>query len=530
MRPRIVTLFGLVAIGVAVSACGPEPPERWFEPLDFRPLDVGDRQVFVSTAAQRAVALDPVRDGDEIRLDISVQPVGTEAGSAAVSTDGRNYYVIDEENEVLGIVDSTSGERTEVELDSAFDRIAVDPQGEFLVLYFSGDSDRNIVARNLNEIGVVDLRAATPTAEFLTLASRPQSIAFAPPFTMDGADQRMGAILSANEVTVVDFEELAEPEDALREVPLTVSEADQVKTPRDVQFDVTPEEGEEDVIRVYVLASGSSDITEITVQPSVLEESPRKLDLAVNQLAAGQNPRAMRLLELPAGSRLLAIDGRQPRFTIVDVASGEGATFDLPITAAATSLEVFNTTIEENGETVPETRVLAFTPNSSLVAVIRPETIAVAGDEPTLGRSVEAIRLERRPSRIELAEEQPDRALVFHTGAQAGFSILDLRKNNDIPIQGGTLRDVHFDGTFAYATFQTLSNFTVFGLDGHPTNFDLPEPGLDIFLDVEDELLLVRHQDPSGMFTVLDANEPTPENARVYRGVFTHELLDQELR
>jgi DNA-binding beta-propeller fold protein YncE len=515
---------------IVAAACGPEPPDRWFQPLDFRGLDVGDRQVYVSNTAQRAVALDPVRDGDEIRLDISVQPVGTEPGASAVATDGETYYVVDEENEVLGIVDSASGDRTEVELDSAFDRIAVDPHGDFLVLYFSGDSDGTIVARNLNEIGVVDLRSNTPSAEFLTLASRPRAIEFAPPFTLEGNDQRMAAVLSANEVTILDLEELAEPEDALREVPLTISEADQVKTPRSIAFDVTPADGEEDVVRVYVLADNSSDITEITVQPAVLEDSPRKLDLAVNQLAAGQNPVAMELLELPAGSRLLAIDGNQPRFTIVDVASGEGATFDLPMTQAARSMKVYTTTIQEDGEEVPETRVLAYSPGSALVSVIRPETIAVAGDEPTLGRSVEAVRLERRPQRIEFADEASDRALVFHDGAQAGFTILDLRKNVDIPIQGGTLRDVHFDGTFAYATFQTLNNFTVFGLDGHPTNFDLPRSGQDIFLDVEDELLLVRHNDPLGMFTVLDANEPTPENARVYEGVFTHELLDQELR
>jgi hypothetical protein len=237
----------------------------------------------------------------------------------------------------------------------------------------------------------------------------------------------------------------------------------------------------------------------------------------------------MLLLELPGGTRLLAVDATAPRFTLVDVTSGESATFDLPMTAPATELAVFDTTIEVDGEPQPETRVLAYSTNSPLVSVIRPETIAVAGDEPTLGRSVEAIRLERTPSRIELAEGQPDRAIVFHDGASAGFTILDLRKNNDIPIQGGTLRDVHFDGTFAYAVFQTLNNFTIFGLDGHPTNFELPASGVDVFLDVEDELLLIRHNDPSGTFTVLDATEPTPQNARVYENVFLHELLDQEI-
>lgn len=522
----------ILAISLAFAAsvgCADELPGRWFQDADFQPLNVGDRQVYVSSATQRAVVVDPVRDGDEVRLDITVQPAGNTPGATAVAVDEKTYYVVDEENQLLGIVDSSTGDREDVELDSAFDRIAVDPWGDFLVLYFSGQSNGTIVARNLNEIGIVDLRRGTPSAEFLTLASRPEAIEFAPPFTFDGAEQRLGTVLSANEVTVIDFEELDDEEDALREVPLTISEADQVKRPVSIAFDVTPLEDEPDVVRVYVLADNSNDITEISVQPAVLEDAERKLDLAVNQLAAGNSPHRMLLLELPAGTRLMAIDGAAPRFTIVDVASGESATFDLPMTQSAQELRVYETSIEVDGEIQPETRVLAYSPNSPLVSVIRPETIAVAGDEPTLGRSVEAIRLDRNPSKIEFADGQPDRAIVFHPGASAGFSILDLRKNNDIPIQGGTLSDVYFDGSFAYAVFQTLENLTIFGLDGHPTNFDLPDRGVDVFLDIEDELLLIRHPSETGMFTVLDANEPTPENARVYQNVFLHQLFDQEI-
>lgn len=512
-----------------VTACSEEPPARWDQLATFTPLDLADRQVYLSTTAQRAVILDPIRTADGVALDIKVEPTGGDLGVSGVSSDGSRFYAVDEDSETLLIGDGETGEITRLELDAAYDRIAVDPEGDFLLLYFSGETDGTIVARNLNEVGIVDLRAAQPTAEFLTLSSRPLDVRFAPPVTLDGAAQRFAAVLSANEVTLLDLEELDNVDDALREVPLTISEADQVRRPVSVQFDVTPTEEEPNVVKLYILAEASDDITEVSIQPSVLPDAPRKLDLAVNQLAAGSTPGKMILLELPSGTRMIAIDRTRPRFTIVDVASGEGATFDLPMTGAATDMLVYDTTIEVDGQDLPETRVLAYSTSSPLVSVIRPETIAVSGDEPTLGRSVEAIRLERTPSSIRLAEGQPDRAIAFHEGVSAGFTILDLRKNNDIPIQGGTLRDVHFDGTFAYATFRSLENLTIFGLDGHPTNFDLPAVGVDVFFDTEDELLLIRHNGRDGMFTVLDANEPTPENARVYDNVFFTDIFDQEL-
>lgn len=520
-------LLAFFAVGLSVG-CADEPPPRWNEPVGLTELDLAASQVFVSRAMQRVVHVDPVREGGEVRLELSVQATGGNLGASAVAADGETYYVVDEDASILRIVDSRSGDVSEVELDSAFDRIAVDPFGEFLLLYFSGDSTGEIVARNLNEVGIVDLRGDA-SATFLTLASRPRAIEFASPLELDGEAQRFAVVSSVNEITVLDLEELDEPDDALREVPLTISEAGTVRSPTSIAFDATVREDQPDSVRIYVLASSSDDITEITVQPAVLDESPRKLDLAVNQLAAGSTPGRMLLLEIGGATRILAIDANTPRFTLVDADSGEGATFDLPMSAPATDLVVFETTIEVDGEPQPETRVLAYSPNSQLVSVIRPETIAIEGDEPTLGRSVEAIRLERAPSRVELASGQPDRALVFHAGFAAGFTILDLRKNNDIPIQGGTLSDVHFDGDFAYTVYQTLENLTIFGLDGHPTNFTLPRAASDVFFDAEDELLVVRHNDPTGMFTVLDANDPTPENARVYKGVFTHQLFDQEL-
>ncbi len=522
------TRWKVLAATALLASCGPERADKLAEPLEITQLDVGDRLAFLNRATGQSIIIDPVRE-DGPALSITSTTIGEAPGASAVASDAASFYTVDEESETLVVVDPATGERSEVQLDSPFDRMEVDPEGEFVLLYFSGQSDENVVARNLNEIGIVDLRGSTPEATFLTLASRPLAITFAPPFEIGGERTRMAAVASRNEVTFLDLEELDDVDEALREVPLTISEADAARVPADIQFDVTPTEEDPDVIRAYILTDESNDVTEVSIQPSILDEAERKFDLSVNQLAAGTAPGAMRLLELEAGSRLVALSRTLPEFTVVDVASGESATFALPLATAAQNMLVYRTTVEVAGEPKEELRILAYSRASLLVAVIRPETIAVAGDEPTLGRSVEAIRLEKFPERVEFSDQQPDRAIVFHPGNRAGFTILDLRKNNDIPIQGGSLNDIHFDGDFAYAVYRSLDNMTIFGLDGHPINFELPYQGDDVFYDVEDDLIVVRHPGESGIFTVLDGSEPTPDNARVYYDVFLQNVLDLDL-
>ncbi len=419
-------------------------------------------------------------------------------------------------------------------LDSAYDRLSVDPEGEFLLLSFTGGGG-DFVARNLNELGIVDLRdgiSEEAEASFQTLSNQPRSIVFAPKFTLDGSEQRLAASLAQSEVTIIDL--LAEDEgNRLREVPLTISQADQVRTPTQAIFDVTPEESMPNTVSLYLLTDTGQDITHVAIQPSIREDSNRKFDININQLAAGDNPVRMKLLELddPDGqnkrSRIIAIDANRPRFTMIDVQSGESSTFDLPMTSPAEDLLVYKTSVD--GE--PETRVLAWSSRSPLVSVIRPESIAISDDTPTLGRSVEAIRLKAAPSRVQLDEEtNQERAIVHHAGLGAGFTVLNLHTNRAVPIQGASLGDIYFGQSYAYGVFRGEPYFGLFDLQtGHPTAFELPKEGERIYLDGEDELLVVQHADKTGSFTLLNATNPIPENARVFNDVFLQNLFGQEL-
>lgn len=515
------------------SACGPDYNDRWQVAYDVDgPYRANQgAMVYVNRTFGEVLRVSPTRTAGDVALQRDRVQVGGVLTTSLLSEDRDTLYIIDDEKK-LHIVD-LSGEDLvvkSVELESAYDRLTLDPQGDFLLLSFgTPNSNRQIIARNLNEVGVVDLRAGELDARFVTLASRAQELIFAPEFELGGESRRMVAALADSEVTLIDL--LASDErNALREVPLTLSEAESVKRPVQALFDVTPDEALPDTVSLYVLTDQGSDITQISVQPSVREGSPFTFDLSVNQLAAGKNPGRMALIELPdRGTRLLALDRSTAKFTLVDVSSGEAATFSLPTPTAAQNLMVYTASRQEGALEVPEQRVIAYSETSPIVTVIRPETISISGDQPTLGRSVEAIRLERTPTRLEYdATASADRAVVFHSGLTGGFSVLNLQNNRDIPIEGFALSDVLFDGAYAYGALQGTENLVVFELaTGHPTVFELPYIASSVALDRQEGLLLVENEGAGGNFTVFDAEEPSAEDALVSRGVFFDDVLNK---
>lgn len=543
MNQNMHKITALLIAAALLAACGDDHDHSsaWDEPMQAgQPLRSGGDLLFVHDSFEQVYRLRPTRDGEQIDLQIDHAATGADPGARALSADQSQLFVVNEEHakqgatlSVFDVAGDELGAKT-VGLDSAYDRLSVDPEGEFLLLSFTGDSG-DYIARNLNELGVVDLRdgvGADETASFETLSSRPRDIIFAPKFELDGSEQRLAASLSPSEVTIIDL--LADDADnRLREVPLTISQADQVRTPTQAVFDVTPDPAMPNTVSLYLLTDTGQDITHVAIQPSIRQGSAKKFDISVNQLAAGQNPRRMKLLELgdPSSgeqrSRLIAIDANQPKFTMIDVQSGESSTFDLPMTAPAEDLAVYQTSVD--GE--PETRVLAWSTRSPLVSIIRPESIAISDDAPTLGRSVEAVRLKAAPSSVQLDTAGGlERAIVHHAGLGAGFTVLDLHTNRAVPIQGASLGDIYFGQTYAYGVFRGEAYFGLFDLEtGHPTAFELPREGEHIWLDDADELLVVQHDDPTGGFTLLNAVDPSPNNAKVFNDVFLQNLFDKEL-
>ncbi len=518
----------LLALLVSLfAACGEEESELWQQGFDIAGPYTGSAGLaYVDRKKGEVIVVSPEGSGSDVSIDVRRTALGEEPGLSYVSHDEATLYTLNEGSETLQLTSFVDGSSETIELGAAFDRLVIDEEGEFLLAHFSGVANNQIIARNLNAVAIIDLRGGANSVTPLTLSSRPEGIVFAPKFATEAGEQRLAAVLSRSEVTVLDL--LADDvDDQLREVPLTISEADLERLPQQVLFDVTPSEQNPDVVSLYVRTTQSRDITQIEIAPGT--GSNRKFAVSVNQLAAGNSPGTMALVELPEkGTRLLVADTQSPRFTVIDVATSASATFQLPMATPATAITPYTTTVESEGGDIPEVRALAWNPGSSIVTIIRPEYVPLEGDEPALGRSVEALRLELAPSRVEFSEAQPDRAIAFHTGVTSGFSLLDLRKNNDIPIQGGSLNDLWFDGQNAFVIYNGLAALSVVGPEGNPLNFEIPARASSVFVSSEGPIL-VQHNKEEGIFTVLDGVEPTPENQRYYSHVFLADIFGWEL-
>lgn len=535
---RIAVGFAGMAL-LAVAACGPPTDEGWEKPYEVTgPVETDDQMIFLNKSLEKLHVVEPNRSGGEVGLSVRKVPTGSDPAQVTRSPDGDRLFVLNRGDQSLSVYDLTEDppSRETVQLESPFDRIMVDPLGEFVLLGFS-ENPSDCTACNPQEVGVVDLRDGVPErAQFETLEKRVLDVAFAPSFTAEGAEQRLAAALAPSQVMILDLNALAsedaDEEDEVRNAKLTVSEADPIRTPEDAVFHIRREDNEDDAVALYVSTQNGSDVTRLSIEPSSRSDAARKFNLSVNQLAVGQPPAAIEVLDLPeAGTRMLALNSNTPRFQLVDVDSGEGNSFELPMQAAPNDLIVYQTVVETEQGDEPETRVLVWSKNSSVVAIVRPASIAISDETPTVGRSVRALRLDAAPRSIRM-ESSGDRtrAIGVHGGSRSGFSVLNLRADEGTAtsIRGNSLADVDFSGPAAWGVFEGVAKFGQFDLEtGHPTTFDLPNEGQHLLVDADENAVLVDQGKSHGEFTVLDAEDPDPGGARVVQGVFLRGILQE---
>lgn len=521
-----LALAAVVAVG-----CGGEIHPGWEESLAPEgPAMMEEAMVYLDRSFDELLLVRPEIENETPTLQVERVETGEEPSQMAVSADGRQLYVLNERGpKSLSIFDIGAGEtvRTDVVLESSYDVINVDPYGEFVILSNSGQRRDDAIIQNLNEVGIIDLRGAEPEARFLSLATRAQNLEFMPPFELGGQDQRLVAALADSQITLVDLNAEAE-QDQQRRVPLTISQADEVRRPVQVEFDVRSSEEGPDRVSLYVLNERDQDITEISVQSSIREDQQTKFDISVNQLAAGQRPGRIAMLDLERGRRLLALDGAQPRFTLVDVVSGESATYNLRMPVPAEEMIVYSTAVA--GQDRLETRVLVYSSRSNLLAVIRPESIALGTETPTTGQAVEDIRLTTAaPARIEMdPESDGNRAIVIHSGGNDGFTVLNLNRNTEIPLPGFPLAEVVFDGSRAYGIFQNSPHMVRVNLvDVQAAVIPLPARARALHLSPDRDALMVRHDGSAGRFTVFPVAAPTAENGRLFEHVFLRDVLSR---
>lgn len=541
LSPKSTALAAAAVMALLVTGCEFEAHPGWDQPLAPEgPYEMEEAVVYLDRGFDEMVVVRSDVEDDQPQLDVQRHEIGANASDPALSADGQRLYVIDRGelpgDESLNIyeVDGDDVEHSQLELSGHFyDQITVDPEGEFLLLSYTGQQEA--VAQPLNELGIVDLRGGEPEFRTATLGGiRVEDPEFLPPFELgDGNRERLAVVTATNWLSIVDLN--AEGDQVPdRRIPLTTTETDEV-IPQNVVFQPPQPAGEAAAssthASLFVIDDSSDDITQVVIEPSLSDDGHR-FDPWVNQLAAGNQPRALEVIELEdVGQRLVVLDGQSPQFTMVDVASGESATFDLAMSQPAHEMIAYER-VDEDGH---KPRILVYSPYSPLVEIIRPEVITVGGDSPSLGESVRQIRLEANPSEI-IVDDDTNRAVVMHDGGNDGFSLLNLDQKRDFAWLGANFSDVVFDqrtGT-AFGLFDGSAHIAQLDPLAETTRtFSMPDVPERLFVAPGGDTVLVQHPGRGGRFTAIpdggfdQQRGGLFDEAVLFEQVFVRDLLDR---
>ncbi len=246
----------LVLLAFLLAACGSRGA-AWDQPFDaLGPIVAADQIVWL----QRNVGvLTWIEPGNESTQSMSVvrAPRGIAPVPGGVLVVGGSG-----EAPALDVVSLPDGERRQIPVGAAWDRIAVNPAGTHALLIFDPEArppPGAVPVRNLNEIGVVDLQAGTAqTVVLQTEALVPREVVFA-------ADSGLAAILFDNAVAIVD------PADPARrvQVPLKLRDGSALR-PLEAHF--VPG-------FLFVRAAGSDDVLALEIT-----DAGGTLDVAINFL------------------------------------------------------------------------------------------------------------------------------------------------------------------------------------------------------------------------------------------------------
>ena len=203
----------LPAVLLLMGGCGERGDfhDRKLEPLPL--ITTGDALVSVVPQTRRVVR---VRKGEK---PLGIPIAGGARKAAHLREELLAVLAGDQRHPVLQLVSVDSGEVRTLELPGAYDTLAFSADSRFGVLtYSTAGLGPDVVARNLNEVAVVDVEARAVTRLVLgTESLAPRSVVFAPPRD----DRQHVAITLDRGVVVLDAKA---PGRAPRRIPTRLSE------------------------------------------------------------------------------------------------------------------------------------------------------------------------------------------------------------------------------------------------------------------------------------------------------------------
>lgn len=346
--------FSALAVSLLAIGCGARP-DFWDAPTDgAQPFALSDAVAITDSSAGRVLLLTT-----DAHRHVREQAVPLQRGfrSATLAPDRSKLFVVSAGDDgklppaghaaqtpALEIV--TSAGRTAYPLSEALDGLALDPRGQWVVLYAGGSSGE--LVSNPNELLLVDLTqpaapGVNPVSHTLrSFGGKPQRFTFTDPLELPGGTRRLLIVETEQDVAVVDLLHPATPEitiqlssgqDASPAHPQGVAVSDGDPGANDARIAIREDDGN-------------------VVVATMLPAADRDFSPELNLTAVGSTPSDMAWVRTDAGALSLAVMVPQStKAVLVDPTTG--LTQDVALPTAYSRLSLVTAQSGESGSTGP---------------------------------------------------------------------------------------------------------------------------------------------------------------------------------
>jgi len=516
-----------IAIALAVGSACTDRSDIWDKPVSLTAEALSNQVVVLDKAAERAVMLRPSTP-TEIQIDHA--PLSRNIVSTAVSADKSLLFVLstgdsprvnpDDQPPRLTIFGADNTLRT-IDLPSALPQMAIDPLGQWVVLYASSASSAgSSLAFNPNELVFVDLQT---TDEALRITSRtlrsygssPKRITFSPVLSLPRGEKRVLVAESSNDLTLLDLNRL---HDAQPPAEITVRFSDGTSSDVPIPSGVVIDDGDptkNDDARIGVRFSNSPNVVSISLT-SPSGASTNDFSTILNLTDVGGIASDLSFVRTDAGIQLAALVPSTSRAVLVDPETSITTNVDLP--EAYSELSLISNAVGAQGGDVA---LLSGSSSYSSGGVAFWALGKVAG-QPY--RSVEVLNVGGGVVGVQNVPAPRESIKLVETSSQ-GFYVLDLLQRTASPIATSTSTDilVSNDGERIWAYAPNADQVSTISLANlHPTNLPLLH-AIDRVFDVAAQnggrSAIALEISGQGSFIAFDAATPNATTARVHTGI-----------
>ncbi|HTM46059.1 MAG TPA: hypothetical protein VL137_13955 [Polyangiaceae bacterium] len=522
-RRQFLAALTLSVAGLPVMAgCGGRDSKWDAEPIsasDLKVVALSDSVVVADPALNRVLVLAGSSRGE---LQLSNAPIGQGLLSLwavpgadrvlALSAGVQPRLRSSDEKASLTVVSGGLSAKVvaRYELEQAFSKITVDPQGQWVVL--AGDdkaSGNSGAVVNPNELVLIDIsdRRFVPVRKTLaSFGSQPLRYTFTGELHFpDGTSGRLLLVETERDLTVIN---LANPEANEITVQFQKTQGDQVAKPAGLSYHDSTDVS---ATQIAVRFEGQSDVILIDMIADDTQTHPFKL---LPQLVdAGGIPSALELVNTDQGVRLAALLPTTSRAALIDPQTTIAQFIDL-----AAPYTQFTLTTPEG--TAGADEALLWGANVTNVAFW---ALGQTGEQAF--RSIESLELQTGVGDVvEMPGSSRRRLLQAASGGQ--FFVLDLDRRQAFPMStqfGHVQLSVSPDGKRAWAFEHGALDFGMIDLETmHVTALRVDRP-VDRVFDIQQpgnhSLAIALHAQGDLAATTLDGHNPDSTLSRFYGGL-----------